>query len=141
MSAVEVTDKLVEAIASERYDLIVVNFANGDMVGHTGKMDAAMTALATLDACLARVATALEKVGGEALITADHGNAEMMFDDNTGQPHTAHTMNPVPLVYVGRKGATLASGGALCDLAPTLLAIMGLPAPKEMTGRSLISFE
>jgi 2,3-bisphosphoglycerate-independent phosphoglycerate mutase len=139
MSAVEVTDRLVEAIGSGKYDLIVANYANGDMIGHTGKFDAAVEALETLDACLARVVGALEQAGGEALITADHGNAEMMFDPTTGQPHTAHTLNPVPLVYVGR-AAQLAEGGALCDLAPTILRLMGQPAPAEMTGRVLVTF-
>jgi 2,3-bisphosphoglycerate-independent phosphoglycerate mutase len=139
MSAVEVTDRLVEAIDSGKYDLIVVNYANGDMIGHTGHFDAAVEALETLDACLARVVGALERVGGEALITADHGNAEMMFDPATGQPHTAHTLNPVPLVYVGR-AARLAEDGALCDLAPTVLRLMGQPTPAEMTGQSLVTF-
>ncbi|MCL2308895.1 MAG: 2,3-bisphosphoglycerate-independent phosphoglycerate mutase [Proteobacteria bacterium] len=139
MSAVEVTDRLVEAIDCDKYDLIVVNYANGDMVGHTGDFDAAVTALETLDACLTRVIGALEQAGGEALITADHGNAEMMFDPETGQPHTAHTLNPVPLVYVGR-AARLVEGGALCDLAPTLLRLMGQSAPAEMTGRPLVIF-
>ncbi|MCL2298265.1 MAG: 2,3-bisphosphoglycerate-independent phosphoglycerate mutase [Proteobacteria bacterium] len=139
MSAVEVTDRLVEAIDSGQYDLIVVNYANGDMVGHTGDFDAAVTAVETLDACLARVIAALERAGGEALITADHGNAEMMFDPATGQPHTAHTLNPVPLVYVGRP-ARLTDGGALCDLAPTVLQLMGRPVPAEMTGQSLVTF-
>ena len=139
MSAAEVTDRLVEAIDSGKYDLIVVNYANGDMVGHTGKFEAAVEAVETLDACLARVIAALERAGGEALITADHGNAEMMFDPATGQPHTAHTLNPVPLVYVGRP-ARLAEGGALCDLAPTVLRLMGLSAPPAMTGHSLVTF-
>ncbi|MDR0247945.1 MAG: 2,3-bisphosphoglycerate-independent phosphoglycerate mutase [Burkholderiales bacterium] len=139
MSAIEVTDRLIEAIDSGKYDLIVVNYANGDMVGHTGHFDAAVEALETLDACLTRVVGAIERAGGEALITADHGNAEMMFDLATGQPHTAHTLNPVPLLYVGR-AAQLAESGALCDLAPTLLRLMELPAPTEMTGRSLVTF-
>jgi 2,3-bisphosphoglycerate-independent phosphoglycerate mutase len=139
MSAVEVTDRLVEAIDSGKYDLIVVNYANGDMVGHTGHFDATVAALETLDACLTRVVGALERAGGEALITADHGNAEMMFDPETGQPHTAHTLNPVPLVYVGRP-ARLADGGALCDLAPTVLRLMGQALPAEMTGHSLVTF-
>jgi 2,3-bisphosphoglycerate-independent phosphoglycerate mutase len=139
MSAVEVTDRLVEAIDSGKYDLIVANYANGDMIGHTGKFDAAVVALETLDACLARVIGALEQAGGEALITADHGNAEMMFDPTTGQPHTAHTLNPVPLVYVGR-AAQLAEGGALCDLAPTVLRLMGQPVPAEMSGQVLVTF-
>jgi 2,3-bisphosphoglycerate-independent phosphoglycerate mutase len=140
MSAVEVTDKLVAAIESGHYDLIVVNYANGDMVGHSGKLDAVVAALQTLDGCLSRVTAALAKVGGEALITADHGNAEMMYDPDTQQPHTAHTLNPVPLVYVGKRPATLIPGGALCDLAPTLLAMMNLSQPSEMTGHPLIEF-
>ncbi|MDR0770092.1 MAG: 2,3-bisphosphoglycerate-independent phosphoglycerate mutase, partial [Burkholderiales bacterium] len=139
MSAVEVTDRLVEAIDSGKYDLIVANYANGDMVGHTGKFDAAVAALETLDVCLARVVGAIKRAGGEALITADHGNAEMMFDPATGQPHTAHSLNPVPLVYVGR-AARLTEGGALCDLAPTVLRLMAQPVPAEMTGRALVTF-
>lgn len=140
MSAPEVTDKLVAAIESGRFDFIVVNYANGDMVGHSGKLEAAIIALETVDGCLQRVVTALQKAGGEALITADHGNAEMMFDPKTGQPHTAHTLNPVPLVYVGRRAAKLVSGGALSDLAPSVLTLMGLPQPPEMEGRSLVTF-
>ena len=137
MSAREVTDKLVAAIASRKYDAIVCNYANGDMVGHTGNFDAAVKAVETLDACIGRVVAAAREVGGEVLITADHGNAEMMFDPATGQPHTAHTLNRVPFVYVGRP-ATMASGGALQDIAPTMLALMGLPQPPEMTGKSLV---
>ena len=137
MSAVEVTDRLVEAIAGGRYDAIVCNYANGDMVGHTGVFDAAVEAVETLDACVGRVVDAARRAGGEVVITADHGNAEQMYDPATGQPHTAHTLNRVPFVYVGRP-ATIAPGGALCDVAPTLLALMGLPKPPEMTGRSLV---
>ncbi len=139
MSAPEVTDKLIDAIDGGRFDFIVVNYANGDMVGHTGKLDAAVAALETLDGCLQRSVTALRKAGGEILITADHGNAEMMFDPQIGQSHTAHTLNPVPLVYIGR-AATLAPGGSLRDLAPSVLTLMGLPAPQEMDGHSLITF-
>jgi 2,3-bisphosphoglycerate-independent phosphoglycerate mutase len=139
MSAPEVTDRLVAAIASGRYDAIVCNYANSDMVGHTGNFAAAVKALETLDACVGRVVDATRQAGGEVLITSDHGNAEMMHDPSTGQPHTAHTLNVVPFVYVGRP-ARLAEGGALQDIAPTLLAMMGLPKPKEMTGRSLIEF-
>jgi 2,3-bisphosphoglycerate-independent phosphoglycerate mutase len=139
MSAFEVTDKLVAAIASGRYDAIVCNFANGDMVGHTGNLDAATRAIEALDACIGRVVAAARAAGGEVLITADHGNAEKMHDEATGQPHTAHTLNLVPVVYVGRT-ATLAPSGALEDIAPTLLAMLGLPQPAEMTGRSLVAF-
>ena len=137
MSAPEVTDRLVAAIASGRYDVVVCNYANGDMVGHTGDFAAAKRAVEVLDACVGRVVAATQAAGGEVLITADHGNAETMFDPATGQPHTAHTRNPVPLLYVGRP-ATVAAGGALADLAPTMLALMGLPAPPEMTGRPLV---
>jgi 2,3-bisphosphoglycerate-independent phosphoglycerate mutase len=139
MSAVEVTDKLVDAIGSGVYDAIVCNYANGDMVGHTGNIEAATTALEVLDTCLGRVVAAQHARGGESLITADHGNVEMMHDPSTGQAHTAHTLNLVPCLYVGR-AASMASGGALQDIAPTLLAMMGLPQPAEMTGRSLIRF-
>ena len=140
MSAVEVTDRLVDAIASGRYDAIVCNYANGDMVGHTGNFDAAKRAIETLDACIGRVVDAARAVGGEVLITADHGNAEQLHDDTTGQAHTAHTLNLVPCVYVGRP-ATLMPGGALQDIAPTLLALMGLPKPAEMTGHALVRLE
>jgi len=139
MSAHEVTDKLVAAIDSGRYDAIICNYANGDMVGHTGDLDAATKAIEVLDVCIGRVADATRRAGGEVLITADHGNAEKMHDDETGQPHTAHTLNVVPCVYVGRP-AMLRDGGALQDIAPTLLAMMGLPPPQEMTGRSLLTF-
>jgi len=139
MSAVEVTDKLVGAIAGGRYDAIVCNYANADMVGHTGNFDAAKRAIEVLDACIGRVVEAARAHGGEIVITADHGNVEQMHDDTTGQPHTAHTLNLVPCVYVGRP-ATLAPGGALQDIAPTLLALMGLPKPREMTGHSLVRF-
>jgi 2,3-bisphosphoglycerate-independent phosphoglycerate mutase len=140
MSAVEVTDKLVAAIAGGKYDAIVCNYANGDMVGHTGKLDASIKAVETLDACIGRVVDAARAAGGEVLITADHGNVEMLDDPVTGQPHTAHTLNLVPLVYVGRR-ATLAPRGALEDIAPTMLALMGIPKPGEMTGHSLVTLQ
>ena len=136
MSAVEVTDKLVDAIGSRRYDAIVCNYANGDMVGHTGNLEAATRAIEVLDTCVGRVAAAQRERGGEVLVTADHGNAEKMHDDATGQAHTAHTLNLVPCLYIGR-AATPRGPGALQDIAPTLLAIMGLPQPPEMTGRVL----
>ncbi len=139
MSAFEVTDKLVNAIQSRRYDAIVCNYANGDMVGHTGNLEAATRAVEVLDACIGRAVTAMREIGGEVLITADHGNAETMLDPETKQAHTAHTLNLVPLLYVGRK-ARIAERGALQDVAPTLLAMMGLPQPPEMSGQSLISF-
>jgi 2,3-bisphosphoglycerate-independent phosphoglycerate mutase len=139
MSAREVTDKLVDAIRSRAYHAIVCNYANGDMVGHTGNLDAAKTAIEVLDECIGRVVTAMREVGGEVLITADHGNAEMMEDPETHQAHTAHTLNLVPLLYIGRR-AKVASGGALQDVAPTLLTMMGLPPPPEMTGTPLLTF-
>ena len=139
MSAEEVTDRLVEAIQGGRYDAIICNYANPDMVGHTGKMPAAVKAIETVDYCLGRVKKALYEVGGEMLITADHGNAEQMEDVSTQQPHTAHTSNPVPLIHVGRK-AMLEAKGALCDVAPTLLKMMGLKKPAEMKGHALIRY-
>ena len=139
MSAPEVTDRLVEAIDSGKYDLIVCNYANGDMVGHTGNLAAATQAIEVLDECLARAVEAMRSNGGEVLITSDHGNAETMLDEVNHQAHTAHTLNVVPLLYIGRKAA-VRDGGALQDVAPTLLRMMGLPQPPEMTGRPLIDF-
>lgn len=139
MSAREVTDKLVAAIRSRQYDAIICNFANGDMVGHTGNLAAATRAIEVLDECIGRAVEAMREIGGEVLITADHGNAETMRDEESQQPHTAHTLNLVPLLYIGRK-ARMADGGALQDVAPTLLQIMGLPQPAAMTGRSLLEF-
>jgi 2,3-bisphosphoglycerate-independent phosphoglycerate mutase len=139
MSAEEVTDHLVEAIG-EGYDLIVVNYANPDMVGHTGDLRAAMAACAAVDRGLGRVLEALERAGGAMIVTADHGNCEVMVDPETGGPHTAHTLNPVPVILVGGPGgARLREGGRLADLAPTVLALMGLPQPPEMTGESLLA--
>jgi 2,3-bisphosphoglycerate-independent phosphoglycerate mutase len=140
MSAFEVTDRLVDAIASEHYAAIVCNYANGDMVGHSGDFDAAKRAIEALDTCIGRVVEAARAHGADVVITADHGNAEQMHDATTGQPHTAHTRNLVPFVYVGGRTATLAPGGALQDVAPTLLVIMDLPKPAEMTGHALIHF-
>jgi 2,3-bisphosphoglycerate-independent phosphoglycerate mutase len=137
MSAPAVTEKLVEAIGAGKYSLIVANFANPDMVGHTGKLDAAIEAVDTIDTCLGKVTRAVEKAGGALLVTADHGNVEMMKDPVTGQPHTAHTTGPVPIVALGT-GARSLSDGSLCDVAPTLLALLGLPQPKAMTGHSLL---
>lgn len=137
MSAPEVTEHLVDAITGGKYDVIICNYANCDMVGHTGKLDAAIKAVETVDGCLAKIVTALKQVGGQMLLTADHGNIEQMLDEQTGQPHTAHTMNCVPLVHVGGSKPLL-EGGSLADLAPSMLAILGVPQPVEMTGRSLI---
>ncbi len=140
MSANEVTDKLVAAIDSGKYDAIVCNYANADMVGHTGNLGAAIRAIETIDACLGRAVDAQLRRGGEVLITADHGNAERMLDEGTRQAHTAHTMSLVPFVYIGTRRAVLADTGALEDVAPTLLKMMGLPQPQQMTGRPLIEF-
>ena len=137
MNAVKLTDNMVEAIEGGKYDVIICNYANADMVGHSGNFDAAVKAIETLDDCLARLLVSIDKSGGELLVTADHGNAEMMFDKETGQAHTAHTTNPVPFIYYGRD-ATMASTGALSDVAPTMLYLMGLEQPKEMMGCSLI---
>ena len=137
MSAYEVTDKMVEAVESGKYDMIILNFANCDMVGHTGVFDAAVKAVEAVDTCVGRVVDAILAQGGAALITADHGNADHMFDED-GSPFTAHTTNPVPLCVVGYP-CTLKEGGRLADLAPTMLHIMGLEQPKEMTGHSLIA--
>ncbi|MDE2164715.1 MAG: 2,3-bisphosphoglycerate-independent phosphoglycerate mutase [Alphaproteobacteria bacterium] len=138
MSAFEVTDKLVAAIDSGTFDLIVVNYANTDMVGHTGDIGAAIKAVEAVDRCLGRVADAVERTGGCLVITADHGNAEQMRDPETGQPHTAHTTNPVPLVLVNPPaGVTQLRDGKLADIAPTVLALLGLPQPKAMTGQNL----
>lgn len=139
MSAYEVTDKLVEAILSRRFDAIICNYANADMVGHTGNFDAARQAIEAIDVCLGRVVEAMRSIGGEVLITADHGNAEAMVDEINRQPHTAHTTNLVPFIYIGRE-ARLADTGALEDIAPTLLKMMGLPKPPEMTGDALVDF-
>ncbi len=140
MSAFEVTDKLEAAILSRQYHAIICNYANGDMVGHSGNMKAATQAIEVLDICIGRIVKAMRSIGGEIIITADHGNAEQMIDHVTQQAHTAHTLNLVPFLYIGRK-AGLIEGGALRDLAPSLLAMMGLPQPAEMTGRSLIRIQ
>src|SRR3569833_1655728 len=140
MSAAEVTDKLVGAIESGHYDAIICNYANPDMVGHTGYMAAAIKAIETIDGCLGRLVDALQKVGGEMLITADHGNAEQMADDRTGQAHTAHTTNLVPFVYIGRHAEPVNHTGTLADVAPTLLYVMSLESPSEMSGRPLIKW-
>ncbi|MBK9161767.1 MAG: 2,3-bisphosphoglycerate-independent phosphoglycerate mutase [Nitrosomonadales bacterium] len=137
MSALEVTDKLEAAIMSRQYHAIICNYANGDMVGHSGNMEAATKAIEALDVCIGRAVEAMRSIGGEVIITADHGNAEQMIDRTTHQAHTAHTLNPVPFLYVGRK-ASLVGNGALRDIAPSMLTIMGLPQPAEMTGHSLI---
>ncbi|WP_419569631.1 2,3-bisphosphoglycerate-independent phosphoglycerate mutase [Rheinheimera sp.] len=137
MSSTELTDKLVGAIQGGEFDVIICNYPNGDMVGHTGVLDAAIAAVEAVDHCIGRVVEALQQVGGECLITADHGNAEQMMDPESGQAHTAHTSDPVPLIYVGR-AAEVTQGGILSDIAPTMLHLMGMPVPEEMTGKVLM---
>jgi len=138
MSAPELTAKAVQAIDSKKYDLIVLNYANPDMVGHTGSLPAAIKAVETVDTGLGKIADAIARQGGALLITADHGNCEMMRDPATGGPHTAHTTNPVPIVLTGAGSCALLAEGRLADIAPTLLELMDLPKPKEMTGASLL---
>ncbi len=138
MSCPELTDKLVAAIEGGTFDAIVCNIANPDMVGHTGIMQAAIRAAEAVDVAIGRIAAAVERAGGALLITADHGNLELMRDPQTAQPHTAHTVGPVPLVYVGARAARLREGGALRDVAPTLLDLLGLPQPVAMSGQSLL---
>jgi 2,3-bisphosphoglycerate-independent phosphoglycerate mutase len=138
MSAAEVTGHLAAAIRSRDYDLIVVNYANPDMVGHTGDLGAAIKAVEAVDAGLGEVLAALDAVGGAMIVTADHGNCELMVDPVTGEPHTAHTLNSVPVILVGGPEGAKLHDGRLADLAPSLLALMGLPQPPEMDGQSLI---
>ena len=141
MSAYEVCDKAIEKIESGAYDAMILNFANCDMVGHTGIIEAAKLAVKAVDNCVERLVDTITKIGGQLLITADHGNADYMFDPETKAPFTAHTTNPVPLIYINRENedsVSLASGGKLCDIAPTLLDMMDMSKPAEMTGRSLI---
>ena len=140
MSAYEVTDEAVRRIESGKYDVVILNFANCDMVGHTGVMDAAVAAVHAVDSCVRMVVEAIQKTGGRCIITADHGNAEYMWDEKAQVPFTAHTTNPVPCILVddSRKSVELREGGRLCDLAPTLLDLMELPVPQEMTGKTLI---
>jgi 2,3-bisphosphoglycerate-independent phosphoglycerate mutase len=143
MSAFELTDDLAENIESQKYDLIICNFANTDMVGHSGKLDATIKAVEAVDTCLGIIYQAILSIDGEMLITADHGNAEQMVNPKTGEVHTAHTNNPVPLIFVSGRAAIIAKPeeGALSDIAPTLLLMMGVEQPDEMTGSSLITFK
>ncbi|MGM8898486.1 MULTISPECIES: 2,3-bisphosphoglycerate-independent phosphoglycerate mutase [unclassified Psychrobacter] len=138
MSAPEVTDKLVAAIESGKYDVLVVNYANGDMVGHTGIFDAAVQAVEALDVCIGRIESAVRAAGGDMLITADHGNCEQMQDYESGQVHTQHTTEHVPLIYVGEQNIRVRRGGKLSDVAPTILSLMNIEPPAEMTGKSLL---
>lgn len=138
MSAPELTDRLVQEINTGQYDVIICNFANPDMVGHTGNFEATVQAIETIDKCLQKITQTLTKAGGELIITADHGNAEQMFDRNTNQPHTAHTSDPVPFIYVGRNAMITKENGKLSDIAPTMLYLLNLPQPSEMNGQSLL---
>lgn len=140
MSAVGITESIIDSLVNHRHDVIICNFANGDMVGHTGSLPAAIEAVETLDTCVARVVDTALSVGGEVIITADHGNCEHMYDDQNQQPHTQHTTEPVPFIYIGRP-ASIESGGALKDVAPSLLTALGLTPPAEMTGHNLIKFD
>ena len=137
MSAPELTDRAVEAINSGKYDMIVLNYANPDMVGHTGDLNAAIKAVETVDAGLGRIAAAVKQQGGALIVTADHGNCEMMKDPTTGGPHTSHTTNPVPVLVMGGPAGAI-HDGSLADVAPTMLDLMGLPIPREMTGHSIV---
>ena len=139
MSAPEVCDKLCDAITSGKYDVIIINFANPDMVGHTGVIDAAVKAVEAVDACVGRAVEALKSVDGQMFITADHGNAEQLIDEETGAPFTAHTTNEVPFILVNYDEAyTLREGGCLADIVPTMIEMMGMKQPEEMTGKSLL---
>ena len=140
MNAPIVAQNIVDAVENSRFDVIMCNFANGDMVGHTGVFEAAVKAVETLDVCVGQIVAAVQKAGGEVLITADHGNCENMFDHAHHQAHTQHTTQPVPFIYVGRP-ASIKAGGALKDIAPSMLAMLGIAAPSEMTGQSLIEFK
>ncbi|MES2142633.1 MAG: 2,3-bisphosphoglycerate-independent phosphoglycerate mutase [Pseudomonadota bacterium] len=143
MSAIQITEQLIDVIARKKYDVIICNFANPDMLGHTGNLAATEKAITCIDQCINKLITALKKQGGEAIITADHGNAECMYDEKTQQAHTAHTTEPVPFIYIGRpaKITQKNESGTLADIAPTLLALLDLPKPKEMTGQNLLSFD
>ena len=141
MSAEQVTKDLISGINSLKYDVIICNFANADMVGHTGNLSATIRAVETLDQCIGKILIALEACEGELLITADHGNAESMLNLKTKQPHTAHTSNPVPVIYAGkRKVLSIRENGSLQDIAPTVLSILKVSTPAEMTGKSLFDF-
>ncbi len=139
MSAPQVCEKLVEAIKSDKYDVIIINFANPDMVGHTGVEEAAIKAIETVDECVGKAVDAIKEVDGVLFICADHGNAEQLVDYDTGAPFTAHTTNPVPFILVNADPAyKLREGGCLADIIPTLIELMGMEQPKEMTGKSLL---
>jgi 2,3-bisphosphoglycerate-independent phosphoglycerate mutase len=138
MSAKGITDNLVADVEARKHDVIICNFANADMVGHTGNLEAAVTAVETIDHCLSRIVQAVRSAGGELIVTADHGNAEEMWNAELNEPHTAHTCNPVPVIVVSDlKGMRLHEGGSLKDIAPTMIGMLGVEKPKEMTGQDL----
>jgi 2,3-bisphosphoglycerate-independent phosphoglycerate mutase len=141
MSAFELTEKLVIAMREKKYDVIICNYANADMVGHTGNFEATVRAIEALDACLGTVLTALKATGFDAIITADHGNAEMMFDEATHQPHTAHTLARVPFIYIGRPARINHEQGTLSDIAPTIISLLGQAKPREMRGNAIITLD
>ena len=138
MSAYEIRDAIVPELEKGEVDFVCLNFANGDMVGHTGNLEAAIKAIEVLDKCIHEIYKAIKKIGGQMIITADHGNAEVMMDTKNQQKHTQHTVNKVPFVYVGREIKSIKNGGQLSDIAPTILDLMNLPKPSEMTGKTLI---
>ena len=138
MSALELTKRLIQEVKTSKYYVIICNFANPDMLGHTGNFKATVKAIETIDSCLSEIIKEVQNIDGEVLITADHGNAEQLFDDTTGQPHTAHTTHPVPFLYIGRNARIIKENGKLSDISPTLLYLLGLPIPPEMTGEPLL---
>jgi 2,3-bisphosphoglycerate-independent phosphoglycerate mutase len=139
MSAYEVTDDVIKCIREQKYDVIILNFANPDMVGHTGVFEAGVKAVEAVDECVGKIFDEVSKIGGSLIITADHGNVEEMIDLSTGEPQTAHSTNPVPFIVIGQGDVILRDGGKLADIAPTLLTMMKLPIPSEMTGKSIIT--
>jgi 2,3-bisphosphoglycerate-independent phosphoglycerate mutase len=142
MSARGITDNLVNDVEGRKHQVVICNFANADMVGHTGKLEAAVAAVETIDHCLARIVRAVRDAGGTLIVTADHGNAEEMWNTELNEPHTAHTSNPVPVIVVDDvKGMQLREGGSLRDIAPTMLGILGIAKPDEMTGQDLRTFK
>ena len=140
MSVYEVSEKLIESINSKKYDVIICNFANGDMVGHTGNMEAAKKAVEAMDKCIGDIISATKNISGSLIITADHGNAELMLDVENNQAHTQHTTNLVPFIVMDEKVSKISDNGSLSDIAPTILAMMDLEAPREMTGKNLVTF-
>ena len=140
MSVYEVSERLIESINAKKYDVIICNFANGDMVGHTGNMEAAKKAVEAMDKCIGDIISATENISGSLIITADHGNAELMLDVENNQAHTQHTTNLVPFIVMDKRAKKVSDSGSLSDIAPTILALMDIEAPDEMTGKNLVTF-